>query len=117
ALAVDDTAFGWIGAGAPADLLVVSDTPARDNAWMALAHAMPGGRAEVVARTTTPPSADRLVVFDGMAPPDPPPARALVVAPPIGGGVCPVDAVVDHAAVIDWDGARPSLAGQRGLGA
>jgi hypothetical protein len=115
ALAADDTAFGWIGAGTPADLLVVSDTAARDNPWVALAHAMPGGRAEVVAPAAFTTARDRLVVFDGTAPPDPPPARTLVAAPPIGGRVCPTDAVADDAAVVDWDGAHPILAAQSGL--
>jgi hypothetical protein len=119
ALGADDTAFGWIGAGASADLLVVSRTPARENPWVALANAMPGGRAEVVAPAAFTTAHDRLVVFDGVAPPDAPPdappARTLVVSPPVGGSVCPVDAVADDAAVIDWDGTHPILAAQSGL--
>src|SRR6185503_3510961 len=86
ALAVDDTAFGWIGAGTAADLVVVSEIPARENPWVALAHAMPGGRAEVVAPAAFAAADDRLVVFDGVVPLDPPPARALIVSPPVGRG-------------------------------
>ena len=120
ALAADDVALGWMAPGAPADLLVVSETPARANPFVALARAMPGGRAEVVAlaRATAAlaDSADgRIVVFDRVAPPELEPARALYMAPPVGSTVCPVEAVADETAVVDWEGDHPIVAGQSGL--
>ena len=118
-LPADDVALGWVAPGAPVDLLVVSDAPARASAFAALARAMPGGRAVVVtpaAFTAAPASAGtRIVVFDRVVPPGPPPARALYVAPPAGNAICPTDAVADEAAVIDWDGEHPIVAGQGGL--
>jgi hypothetical protein len=118
ALAADDVALAWIAPGTPVDLLVVSATPAPSNPLVALARAIPGGRAEVVPPEragTAAARADRIVVFDRVVPFGVEPARALYVAPPVGNPVCPTEAIADDAAVVDWDTDHPLLAGQGGL--
>jgi hypothetical protein len=83
ALAADDTAFGWIGAGTAADLLVVSETPgARESVGGARARdARRARRRRRAGRVHGGGRSARGVRRRRAA--DPPPARALVVSPPM----------------------------------
>jgi hypothetical protein len=119
ALAVDDRAWGWIGARGPLDAVVVTRSAALAATLERLAGEAPGGRiARVAPEEWTPAAAagHRLAVFDAFAPPDAPEtAGALYVAPPAGNGVCPSGATVEDPSVVDWDADHPILRGVEGL--
>jgi len=115
ALAVDDHATAWIGAGAPLDLLLVTDSRALADAFAGVASALAGSRVEVTSRErfeAAPPAGRRVALFDGFVPATLPLAvNALYVAPPPGNDVCPSGARRDGATVVDWDESHPALAG------
>jgi hypothetical protein len=115
ALAVDDRAVGWIPAGEPLDLLLVSDSRELADAFGEIAAAVAGSRVEVVSRDRYKPHAvagRRAALFDGVVPAELPAAvNALYVAPPPGNTVCPTSRAVDGAAVIDWEADHPVVRG------
>jgi hypothetical protein len=121
ALAVDDRATGWIGPGAPLDLLLVTDSQDLAGAFGAIAAAVAGSRVEVVARDRYRPESltgRRVALFDGIAPAALPPAvNALYVAPPAGNSFCPSTRAYEGAAVIDWEPTHPLLRGLESLDA
>ncbi len=121
ALAVDDRAIGWIGRGAPLDLLLVSDSQELVNAFGEVAGAVAGSKVEVVQRDRYRPeglTGRRAALFDGIVPPALPPAvNALYVAPPRGNPVCPPARTFDGAAVIDWEPEHALLRGLESLDA
>ena len=121
ALAVDDRARGWIGPGAPLDLLLVTDSQELADAFGEVAAAVAGSRVEVVRRDRYRPetlTGRRVALFDGVVPSALPPAvNALYVAPPAGNTVCPTARAVDGAAVIDWEPDHPLLRGLESLDA
>lgn len=115
ALAVDDHATAWIGAGIPLDLLLVTDSRALADAFAGVASALAGSRVEVTSRErfeAAPPAGRRVAIFDGFVPAALPLAvNALYVAPPPGNDVCPSGGRHGDASVVDWDDAHPALAG------
>ena len=115
ALAADDHARAWIGAAAPLDLLLVTDSPALADALASVATALVGSRIEVTSRqrfAAAPPAGRRVVLFDGFVPESVPPAViALYTAPPAGNEVCPTVRRRGDAMVVDWDDDHPVLAG------
>jgi hypothetical protein len=119
ALAVDDRAWGWIGARGPLDAVLVTRSAALHVALERVAAAVPGGRiTRVAAEEWTPDAAagHRLAVLDAFAPPAAPEtAGTLYVDPPPGNAVCPCNAMVDDASVVDWDADHPALRGIDGL--
>ncbi len=118
ALAVDNRAVGWIGAPAPLDLLLVTESRELGADFDALAAAIPGSRVEVVNRARyaeAPPVGHRVALFDAFVPAKGPPGAALYVAPPPGNPICPSAEAIERAVVIDWDDAHPALAGLRAL--
>ncbi len=115
ALALDDRAAAWIGAGAPLDLLLVTDSRALADAFGEIAAALAGSRVEVTSREryeASPPAGKRVALFDGYVPATVPLAtNALYVAPPAGNDVCPTAGRRRDAVVVDWDDDHPMLAG------
>jgi hypothetical protein len=115
ALAVDDRASGWIAAGAPLDLLLVTDSRELAGAFGEPAAAIAGSRVEVTTRAhyeAEPPAGRRVALFDGFVPTTVPLAvNALYVAPPTGNEVCRSTGRRQNAVVVDWDGDHPALAG------
>lgn len=115
ALAVDDRAAAWIGAGAPLDLLLVTGSRALADAFGGIASALAGSRVEVTSPeryAAATPAGRRVALFDGVVPASVPLAtNALYVAPPAGNEVCPSGGRRSGAIVVDWDGEHPALAG------
>jgi hypothetical protein len=114
ALAADDTAVVWVPPAIPLDLLVVSDDDAFVRTFRALAHTVPGARADVMSRAayrTAPPRTRGTLVLDGLVPDGPPGTAMLVVAPPSGQSLCPASRRLAGAAVVDWEAEHPALAG------
>jgi hypothetical protein len=115
ALGVDDRAAAWIGAGAPLDLLLVTDSRALADAFGEIASALAGSRVEVTSPerfAAATPAGRRVALFDGVVPANVPLAtNALYVAPPAGNDVCPSGGRRSGAVVVDWDGDHPALAG------
>lgn len=120
ALAVDDRAWGWIGARGPVDAVVVTRSPALAATFERLVAGVPGGRIARIAPEEWTPAASagyRLAVLDGFVPPEAPDTvGTLYVAPPPGNPVCPTaaTAAVD-VSIVDWDGDHPILRGMDGL--
>jgi hypothetical protein len=120
ALAVDDRAWGWIGAHGPMDAVVVTRSPALALTFERLAAGVSGGRITRLAPEEWTPGATaghRLAVLDGFVPPEEPDGvGALYVAPPPGNLVCPTAATAAaDVSVVDWDGDHPILRGMDGL--
>ena len=119
ALAVDDRAWGWIGARGPLDAVIVTHSGMFAAALDRLAAAVPGGRiTRIAAEDWTPEAAagHRLAVLDGFVPPEPPATGGtLYVAPPPGNAVCPSAETVDGVSVVDWDPDHPVLRGIGGI--
>ncbi len=119
ALAVDDRATAWIAAGAPLDLLLVTDSRELAAAFGEIAAALAGSRVEVTTRdryAAEPPAGRRVALFDGFVPPALPLAtNALYVAPPAGNDVCPSAGRRAATVVVDWTSGHPLLGGLGGL--
>ena len=119
ALAVDDRAWGWIGARGPLDAVVVTRSAALAAALERVAATVPGGRIVRVAAeawTTEVAAGHRLAVLDAFAPPvAPETAGTLYVDPPAGNVICPNTAAVEDASVVDWDDDHPALRATGGL--
>jgi hypothetical protein len=115
ALAVDDRAVGWLDAPPALDLELVTDSAGLAAALEEVAAAIGAGAFRVTSPARypeAPPTRGRVTVFDRVVPATLPPAGGvLLLAPPPGNAVCPGDAVVDAAAVIDWESEHPILAG------
>jgi Ca-activated chloride channel family protein len=112
ALAVDDRAVGWIPPAPALDVALFTDSPATAAAFADAGRAF-GGRVDVLPAAAPSRRDARVAVFDGVAPETAMPA--LYLAPPARNGVCPVGPERDDAAVADWDGEHPALAGVASL--
>ena len=114
ALLVDDRAVGWLSAGEPLDVLVVTGSPAVAALFGTLGSTIAGSRVRTVDPAGWDAARDadaRVIVLDGVAPAAALPVPALWLAPPAGNDTCPTERTAEGAAVIDWEADHPAVRG------
>ncbi|HVM96761.1 MAG TPA: BatA and WFA domain-containing protein [Candidatus Acidoferrales bacterium] len=118
ALAVDNTAYGWIRPLRPLRIAVVSQPSPFVDDLQGLAAATSGLQITTgVSSESVRPQDFDLVIFNGVAPSAVPPVNALLIYPPADNSLFPAVGAADNVEVIDWNSRHPALQGLHPLAA